>query len=70
MLGKIWRRLRAIPQLLIALQVLRMDAQASLRDAKMNAAWETFLSDPAIASAVPRFSEEWRDLESAIRQLE
>ena len=70
MLGKIWRRLSAIPHLLIALQVLRADAQAGLRDEKMNAAWAAFLSDPAIASAVPRFSAEWRDLESAIRQME
>ena len=68
--GKIWRQLRAIPHLLIALQVLRADAMASLSDEKMSAAWAAFLSDPAIAAAVPRFSAEWRDLESAIQQME
>ena len=70
MIWKIWRRLSAIPRTINALTVLRADAEASLRDAAMGAAWQRFLAEPAVAALVPRFSAEWRNLEEAIRQLE
>ncbi len=70
MIGKIWRRLSAIPHILMALQLLRTDVTETLRDENFGAAWHTFLRDPAVATVAPRFSAEWRDLEEAIRQLE
>jgi hypothetical protein len=66
---KLFRWLRAVPQVLIAYAVLRADAESVIRDPGVRGALDRLKADPAIAPLVPRLSAEWRAVEDAVNLL-
>jgi hypothetical protein len=68
-MNRIFRWLRAVPELLLAYAALRADAEIALRDPDIRAALDRLKEDPAIGPLVPRFSAEWRAVENAVSRL-
>ncbi|MGC8668553.1 MAG: hypothetical protein ACP5VE_10620 [Chthonomonadales bacterium] len=66
---RFFRRLRALPNLLVAYAVLRADVEEALADGTIRAAFERFRTDPQVALIFPRISAEWRALEKAVNDL-
>lgn len=58
-----------MPTLLLAIEVLRRDAQEQAKRQEIRGAWERFKRDPAIAPLAPRFSAEWRAVEEALKRM-
>ena len=69
MLRKLWNRIVNMPTLLLAIEVLRRDAQEQAKGQEIRGVWERFKRDPAIAPLVPRFSAEWRAVEEALKRM-
>ena len=63
------RRLRAIPELLISIAILKADIEATLTDSEIKDAVDRFREDPVIRVLVPRFSAEIRAVEEAVSRL-
>lgn len=68
-MNKLFRWLRAVPELLFAYAALRADVDESVRDPAVRDALSRLKADPAIAPLVPRFSAEWRAVEEAVKKL-
>jgi len=68
-MSRVWRRLRAIPELLGAYSVLQEDVRALLADPRVRQAVRRLREDPAVARAFPRLSAEWRALSQAVDRL-
>ncbi len=68
-MGKLLRRLRAVPDVLVSYSLLRMEVQEALGDPQVRTALDRFRSDPVIAAIYPRITAEWRTLEKALNQL-
>lgn len=66
---RFFRRLRALPNLLVAYAVLRADVEEALADGSIRAAFDRFRSDPQVALVFPRISAEWRAFEKAVNDL-
>ena len=69
MLVRMIRRLAGISKLLLAIAVFRADVATSLRDVRVQAAWQRFTTDPAVAAVLPRLTAEWRTVEEAFNRL-
>lgn len=63
------RRLRAVPDLLIAYAILRADVQEAMASTQVREAVNRFRNDPAVALLFPRISAEWRAVEEAVNLL-
>jgi hypothetical protein len=63
------RRLRAVPELLLAYGILRADVEQALSDPQILAAANRFLRDPHIAPMKARIAAEWRAVEEALKKM-